>query len=74
MSARAQSRLMLALHRAGDDDCPPLSTDRLHDVAQARAMTPSQRLAALNDIMLLVDGMQIPPRIEEPVEHGALRL
>lgn len=63
-----------ALRRAGDESCPPLGPDRLHDLAEARRMTPTERLATLNEIMLLVEATRIPSRVEYPVECGALRL
>jgi hypothetical protein len=63
-----------ALRRAGDEDCPPLSADRQRDLEAARRMTPGERLAALNEIMLLVDAMKVPARTEETVKCSVLRL
>ena len=63
-----------ALRRAGDESCPPLGADRLHDIAEARRMTPTERLAALNEIMLLAEATRVRPRVEGPIECGALRL
>jgi hypothetical protein len=63
-----------ALRRAGDEDCPPLGPDRLHDIVEARRMTPGERLAALNEIMLLVETAGVPLRVEQAVECSRLQL
>jgi hypothetical protein len=73
-SAPPDDFFLAALRRAGDDDCPPLSADRLYDVAEARRMSPAERLATLNDIMTLVEGFGVPPRVEKPIACGKLRL
>ena len=73
-SAPPDDWFLEALRRAGDEEGPPLGPDRLHDIAEARRMTPRERLAALNEIMLLVEATRIPPRVEEPVACGVLRL
>jgi hypothetical protein len=73
-SAQHDDWFLQALRRAGDEDCPPLRADRLHDIAEARRLTPAQRLVALNDIMLLVDATRIPARTEKPIECGTLQL
>jgi hypothetical protein len=73
-SALHDDWFLQALRRAGDDDCPPLGADRLHDIAEARRMTPGERLAALNDIMLLVEATGVPSRVEESIACGDLRL
>jgi hypothetical protein len=62
------------LRRAGDESCPPLGADRLHEIAEARRMTPTERLATLNEIMLLAEATRNPCRVEVPVVCGALRL
>jgi hypothetical protein len=65
-----------ALRRAGEDDCPPLRPDRLHDIAEARRMTPDQRMAALNEIMLFVEATpaRTEPRTERSIDCRNLRL
>ncbi len=73
-SAPPDDFFLAALRRAGDDDCPPLGVDRLHDIAEARGMSPAERLASLNELMMLVEGFGIPTRVEEPVLCGDVRL
>lgn len=73
-SAQHDDWFLEALRRAGEEECPPLGADRLHDIAQARRLTPGERLAALNEIMLLVDATRISARVEEPIECGRLQL
>lgn len=73
-SAPHDDPFLAALRRAGDDDCPPWSADRLYDLAEARRMSPSERLATLNEIMTLVEGFEIPDRAEKPIVCGELRL
>lgn len=45
-----------------------------HDLAYARGLSPGQRLAALNDILLLAEAFGLPPVSREPIVHGELRL
>jgi hypothetical protein len=73
-SAPPDDFFLEALCRAGNDACPPLGADRVHDIAEARRMSPAERLATLNELMMLVEGLGIAPRVEESVSCGALRL
>jgi hypothetical protein len=36
-------------------------------------MSPAERLAALDDLMLVVEGLGIKPRVEKPVSCNPLR-
>ena len=73
-SAPPDDFFLEALRRAGDDTSPPLSADRLHDVAEARRMTPAERLATFNELMTLVEGLGMPARVERSVVCGELLL
>lgn len=45
-----------------------------HDLEYARSLTTAQRIAALNDILLLAEGFGLPPPSREPIVHGRLLL
>jgi hypothetical protein len=46
-----------------------------HDLAYARSLSPAQRLAALNDMLLLAEAFGLPPVSREPIAvHGELLL
>ena len=73
-SAQHDDWFLAALRRAGDEDCPALGAGRQYDIAEARRMSPGERLAGLDEIMRLIESAGIPSRVEEPVRCGDLRL
>ena len=61
-------------------DAEPGSFSRLdaaarHDIEYVRGLSPGERLAALNEILLLAEAFGLPPVSTEPISlHGPLRL
>ncbi|NCT67878.1 MAG: hypothetical protein GXC76_09555 [Rhodanobacteraceae bacterium] len=45
-----------------------------HDLDYAKSLSPGQRLAALNEILLRAEALGLPPVSREPIVHGPLRL
>ncbi|MFC4821553.1 hypothetical protein [Dokdonella ginsengisoli] len=63
------------LAEAGPGRFSDLDAAARHDLAYARSLSPAQRLAALNDILLLAEAFGLPPVSREPIAiHGELLL
>lgn len=45
-----------------------------HDLDYARSLSPGERLAVLNEILLLAEAFGLPPPSREPIVHGPLLL
>ena len=45
-----------------------------HDLEVARSSLPAERLAALNEILLLAEAFGLPEPSQAPIHHGELKL
>lgn len=45
-----------------------------HDLAYARSLSPGERIAALNEILLLAEAFGLPQPSREPIERGTFLL
>lgn len=45
-----------------------------HDLAYARSLSPGERIAALNEILLLAEAFGLPQVSREPIGNGTLLL
>lgn len=45
-----------------------------HDLDYARGLSPGERIAALNEILLFAETFGLPPASREPIRHRELRL
>ncbi len=62
------------LAEAGPGSFSRLDAAARHDLDYARGLSPGERLAALNEILLLAETFGLPPPSLEPIPHGQLLL
>lgn len=63
-----------ALAEAEPGSFSKLDAAARHDLESARAMSGEERLAALNEILLLAEAFGLPPPSREPIEYHDIRM
>lgn len=67
-------RVLRTLAQAERGSFSRLDAATQHDLEHAKSLSSAQRLAELNDILLLAEAFGLPPASREPIVHGELLL